>query len=61
MAVCTPYLGSSTQLLNGGDNHAVYYRGMPASVVTGAPLRRHGDRFERLPAGHTSYLTISSS
>mmetsp|Transcript_16830 Transcript_16830/g.41351 ORF Transcript_16830/g.41351 Transcript_16830/m.41351 type:complete len:293 (-) Transcript_16830:37-915(-) len=30
VAVCTPYLGSSTVLLN-GDNHKVYYRGMPRS------------------------------
>ena len=32
VAVRTPYLGSSTSLLN-GDNHAVYYRGMPRASV----------------------------
>ena len=62
VAVRTPYLGSSTSLLN-GDNHAVYYRGMPRAALggvggvggvgaLGAPLRRHGDRFERLPRGY---------
>lgn len=56
VAVRTPYLGSSTSLLN-GDNHGVYYEGMPRAATVaavagaGAPLRRHGDRFERLPGG----------
>jgi len=52
VAVRTPYLGSSTSLLN-GDNHRVYYQGMPRACAgagssdcpaLGAPLRRHGDR-----------------
>lgn len=50
VAVRTPFIGSSTSLLN-GDNRTTYYDGMPRSVVNGAPLRRHGDRFERLRGG----------
>lgn len=43
-----PAIGMSTQVLN-RDHHAVYYAGVP--VRDGVPLRRHGDRVERLAPG----------
>lgn len=48
-----PAVGFSTELLN-RDHHATYYAGTPAAV--GAPLRRHGDRLERLPGGYYRVL-----
>ncbi len=41
-----PSIGLSEELLN-GDHRAVYYDGVPRPG-----LRRHGDRFVRLPDGH---------
>jgi acetyl-CoA synthetase len=42
-----PSVGWSTELLN-RDHHETYFEGTPESFV---PLRRHGDRIERLPGG----------
>ena len=43
-----PTMGLSIELLN-RDNDEVYYSGTPS--IDGVPLRRHGDRIERLPGG----------
>jgi len=44
-----PSIGLSQRLLN-ADHHRVYYEGCPRGPG-GEPLRRHGDRFTRLPGG----------
>ena len=44
-----PSMGLSTRLLN-RDHHQVYFAGTPRGPG-GEPLRRHGDRLERLPEG----------
>ncbi len=44
-----PSIGLSQRLLN-DDHRRVYYEGCPRGPG-GAPLRRHGDRFIRLPGG----------
>jgi acetyl-CoA synthetase len=44
-----PSIGLSQRLLN-DDHQRVYYEGCPRGP-RGAPLRRHGDRFTRLPGG----------
>lgn len=45
-----PAIGLSFRLLN-GDHERVYYADAPAAPG-GTVLRRHGDRFERLPNGY---------
>ena len=45
-----PAIGLSQSLVN-GDHHEVYYAGVPR-CPDGRLLRRHGDRFERLPNGY---------
>ena len=44
MFLVPPSIGLSIELLN-RDHHEVYYAGVP---VADAPLRRHGDQFERI-------------
>lgn len=44
-----PSVGLSTELLN-QNHHDVYLAGTPLS--DGRPLRRHGDRMQRLPGGY---------
>lgn len=47
--ISPPSIGLSTELLN-KDHHEVYFSGAPRGPA-GEPLRRHGDRMERLPNG----------
>ncbi|KDD73731.1 AMP-binding enzyme, partial [Helicosporidium sp. ATCC 50920] len=50
LTIVAPALGTAQRLLN-RDHAEVYFEGMPSLVPGGPPLRRHGDRFERLPGG----------
>ena len=49
--IVPPSIGLSTELLN-RDHHQVYYDRTPHLPNTSIPLRRHGDRLERLPNGY---------
>jgi acetyl-CoA synthetase len=49
--IIPPSIGLSTQLLN-RDHHQVYFVDTPQLPNSSIPLRRHGDRIERLPNGY---------
>ncbi|MCW5588874.1 MAG: AMP-binding protein [Legionellales bacterium] len=49
VALIPPSIGLSTQLLN-RDHHQTYYENMP-KLISGKPLRRHGDHIQRLENG----------
>lgn len=49
--IIPPAIGLSTELLN-RDHHQVYFADAPQLPWFSIPLRRHGDRIERLPNGY---------
>lgn len=49
--IIPPSIGLSTELLN-KDHHQVYFADMPTVPGMDVPLRRHGDRIERLSNGY---------
>jgi len=49
--IIPPSIGLSTELLN-KDHHQVYFADTPTVPQIAVPLRRHGDRIERLPNGY---------
>jgi acetyl-CoA synthetase len=48
--IVPPSIGLSTELMN-RDHHQVYFAQTQLHPITHQPLRRHGDRIERLPNG----------